>query len=87
MCSRALRPKTFETSTATRLGGGAFIVAVCIEMLRMPLLGGNRYGSSALVEPGGQRSAGFQDVAFGYRTGVLGVVVSDCVEQFVVFVE
>jgi hypothetical protein len=67
--------------------GGAFIVAVCIEMLRMQLLGGNRYGSSVLVEPGGQRSAGFQDVAFGDRTGVLGVVVSDCVEQFVVFVE
>ncbi len=41
----------------------------------------------ALVEPGGQRPAGFQHVAFGDGTGVLGVVVGDCLEQFVVFVE
>jgi len=42
---------------------------------------------SALVEPGGQRPAGFQHVAFGDRTGALGVVVGDCLAQFVVFVE
>jgi hypothetical protein len=40
-----------------------------------------------LVKPGCQRAAGFQDVAFGDRTGALGVVTGDCLDQFVVLIE
>jgi len=42
---------------------------------------------SALVKPGCQRPAGFQYVAFGDRTGALGVVIGDRLDQFVVLIE
>ena len=44
-------------------------------------------GWSALVKPGCQRPTGFQYVAFGDRTGALGVVIGDCLDQFVMLIE
>ena len=42
---------------------------------------------STMVKPGCQRPAGFQYMAFSDRTGALGVVIGDCLDQFVVLIE
>ena len=44
-------------------------------------------GRSALVKPGCQRTAGFQYVAFGDRTGALSVVIGDRLNEFVVLIQ